>query len=113
MPQFVLFMREDNEKYRQLSPEEMKSVIEEHIAYANKLRADGRFVGGDGLKSGGRIVTMTDGKVNDNPYEDVKDVVGGYYIIEADSFDHAVEISKDCPALKTGDTLEIRQVMDY
>ena len=113
MPQFVLFMRENSEKYRQMSPEESKKIIEEHIAYAGKLRADGRFVGGDGLKSGGRILTMADGQVTENPYEDVQNVVGGYYMIEADNYEQAVEISKDCPALKAGDTLEIRQVMDY
>jgi hypothetical protein len=113
MAQFVLFLREDTEKYKKLSPEEMQKVVQEHVGWANKLREENRFVAGDGLKTGGRMMTVKDGRVTDGPFTETKDVIGGYYVIDAADFDQAVAISRECPALKMGDTVEVRQIMDY
>jgi len=38
--------------------------------------------------------------------------VGGYMILEADSYDHAVELSKECPSLDVGAKMEIREVVE-
>jgi len=43
-------------------------------------------------------------------YSETKEVLGGYYIIEAASYDQAIERSRDCPHLEYGGTIEVRQV---
>jgi hypothetical protein len=42
---------------------------------------------------------------------DVKEGVGGFYIIQAESFDAAVEIAKECPTFSDGDKIEVRPLM--
>ena len=49
-------------------------------------------------------------RVTDGPYSETKEVLGGYYIIEAGSYDQAIELSRDCPQLEYGGTIEVRQV---
>jgi hypothetical protein len=48
--------------------------------------------------------------VKDGPYAEAKDVVGGYIIVEADNIDQAVELSKGCPILDVGGSVEVRPV---
>ena len=49
-------------------------------------------------------------KVTDGPFGETKEVIGGFYIINADDYDHAVELCKDQPNLELGGTVEIREV---
>ena len=49
-------------------------------------------------------------RVVDGPYAEAKEVVGGYFLIEAADYDEAVEISKGCPHLKYGGRIELRQI---
>jgi hypothetical protein len=48
--------------------------------------------------------------VKDGPYAEAKDVVGGYIIVEADDIGQAVELSKGCPILDAGGSVEVRPV---
>ena len=58
---------------------------------------------------------MRDGqvRVTDGPYAEVKEVVGGYFLIRASSYDVAVEIARTCPHLRYGGRIEVRQVDDH
>jgi hypothetical protein len=60
----------------------------------------------------GKVVRRRDGqvRVTDGPYSETKEVLDGYYIIEAASYDQAIERSWDCPHLEYGGTIEVRQV---
>ena len=49
-------------------------------------------------------------RVTDGPYSESKEVLGGYYIIEAASYDNAVEHAQSCPHLEYGGTIEVRQI---
>jgi hypothetical protein len=48
--------------------------------------------------------------VNDGPYAEAKDVVGGYIVVEAKDLTHAAELAKDCPILEVGGSVEIRPI---
>ena len=48
--------------------------------------------------------------VKDGPYAEAKDVVGGYITVEADDIAQAVELSKACPILEAGGSVEVRPV---
>ena len=48
--------------------------------------------------------------VTDGPYSETKEVLGGYYLIEAADYDQAVERASDHPHLEYGGTIEVRQV---
>lgn len=62
------------------------------------------------LTSGARL-TFAQGKplVTDGPYVETKEVLGGYWMVEAKSQTELVKLWQDCPAEK-GDIIEIRQI---
>ena len=49
--------------------------------------------------------------VNDGPYAETKDVIGGFSIIEARDLEQAAKIASGCPILELGGRVEVRPVM--
>lgn len=112
MSKFILFLHEQPTNWTGLSPAEMQSVIEEYRAWAGRLAAAGRLLGGEKLvDEGGRRMAMRDGSlvVTDGPYAEAKDVIGGYFLIEAADYAEAERLCADSPHLKYG-TIEVRRV---
>lgn len=114
MKKFVLLIRGED-KFEALSPAEMQAVIGRYMAWAQRLREEGRLVDSEGLAPDSRLLRGEGGKilVTDGPYAETKDMIGGYYVFRAEDFDEAVEIAKACPALDYGGNVELRTEMDY
>jgi hypothetical protein len=113
MAKYMLLLHDNPAAFVDVSPEQMQQVIEKYIAWGNRLREAGVMQGGDKLTDEpGKVVRRRDGQVRviDGPYSETKEVLGGYYIIEAGSYDQAIERSRDCPHLEYGGTIEVRQV---
>ena len=111
MPEFMLLLTQGD--YNDYSPEQMQQIVQDYIAWAGKLRERGQMKGGDELQPSGRILSSQNGKIVDGPYAETKESIGGYFLIEAKDYDEAVNISKECPGLKHGGTVEVRQISDY
>jgi hypothetical protein len=62
------------------------------------------------LASEGRVV-KSDRLVTNGPYVEIKEAIGGYIIVKADSIDEAAELSKDCPVLNIGGNVEVRMIV--
>ena len=62
----------------------------------------------------GRVERSESGKTRatDGPYSETKEVLGGYYLIEAASYDEAVQRSLDHPHLEYGGTIEVRSMYE-
>jgi hypothetical protein len=98
-----------------LSREKMLEMTKRYMSWAESLGAKGKLAGGEKLTAGGvRLVKSKDGKpvVTDGPYAELKDVVGGYFVIEAKDQAEAEAIAKDCPhvALAASNWIEIRPI---
>ncbi|MBL0135623.1 MAG: hypothetical protein IPP79_17420 [Chitinophagaceae bacterium] len=94
------------------SPEEMQAMMGKWMAWIDKLAKQGRYESGEPLLPGGKLVKGTNGShVTDGPYTEGKEIVGGYFIINAKDMDEAVEIAKDCPDFDYGGEVQVRQVM--
>ena len=67
---------------------------------------------GDGLKREGRVVN---GKkvVSDGPFIEMKEIVGGFSIVQADTLDAAAELAKGCPIFVRGGTVEVRPLQGF
>jgi hypothetical protein len=113
MPQYMLLIRGDDEVVR--SPEEMQAIVKEYIAWAGRLRSEGRMLGGDELAGGGKIVRKQGDRLmlSDGPYAEGKELVGGYFLIDADDEDHAARIAGDCPGLTRNGAVEVRAIVDH
>lgn len=89
------------------SPEQMQQMFAAYKAWMEQFKDD-IFDLGDKLKSDGRVVTSSG--VADGPFVEVKELVGGFMIVAAESYEGAVEIVKACPANMPGVSLEIREL---
>ena len=108
MPQYMLLLYDDQSQWTKLSPEEMQKAIERYMAWMKKPYN----VGGIRLaEDNGRVMPSESGKtrVTDGPYGETKEVLGGYYLIEAANYDEAIERSMDHPHLEYGSRIEVRQ----
>lgn len=95
-----------------MSPEEMQANMGKWMAWIDKLAKEGRYVSGEPLLPGGKLVTGTNGKsVTDGPYTEGKEIVGGFFIINAKDMDDAISLTKDYPGYEHGGTIQVRQVM--
>lgn len=92
------------------SPEEMQTNMGKWLAWVEKLTKEGKYVSGEPLLPGGKLVT---GKtaVTDGPYTEGKEVVGGYFIINAASVDEAAAECENYPDFVHGGKVQVRQVM--
>lgn len=83
--------------------------------YNEQLQSAGVLLALDGLQhtAKGARVAFNEGKlsVTDGPFTEAKEVIGGYWLIQAKSKEEAVEWAKRCPAAD-GDVIEVRQVFE-
>lgn len=112
MKQFLLLLHEEVEKLNELAPEEMKELANAHMNWAYKLAEAGHLISGDGLHGKGTLITGKDSVVKDGPYLESKEIIGGYYLLQADNLETIIELAKECPTHHYGGTTEIRPIMD-
>ena len=107
MAKFLFIYRESTAPQSQPSPEEMQALAGQWYAWMQKFSAS-ILPGGDGLKPSGRLVKA--GLVTDGPYVEAKEVIASFSIIQADNYDAALAIARECP----GDyAIEIREMAGY
>ena len=111
MSQFMLFIR-NGEEPNELSAEEIQQTIQRFSAWAKKLREQGKLIAAEKLKDNeGLLLGARNGQIIvDGPFAETKETIGGYFVIEAENLDEAVEITKECPALSNGGIVELREV---
>lgn len=111
MKKFILLLHEDVETVKNLSPEQMQELVGQHMKWSEALEKAGNYVSGSGLDQGGKRISGKESMVKDGPYIESKELIGGYYIINAADYDEAVEIAKGCPNHLWGGTTEVRYQM--
>jgi hypothetical protein len=107
MPEFILLIREDLTRYP-IPDAELKSLVKAHTDWAKDLSKRGIFKAGYGIDSAGSLLTQIDGEIIELPLRDVEEGIGGFYIIEADDLVAAIEVGRECPTFKAGDSIEVR-----
>ena len=103
MAKFLMIYRESTAPHSRPSPEEMQALAGQWYAWMQKFSAS-ILPGGDGLKPSGRVIK--EGIVTDGPYVEAKEIIVSFGIIQADDYDAAVAIARECPP---GHTIEIRE----
>ena len=95
-----------------LSTDELQQTMDKMMTWFEGLNQKGRVKGSEPLSAAGRTISGTDGRfVVDGPFTETKEAVGGYLLLEADSFDQAVEIARSNPALRYGVSVEVRPIL--
>jgi hypothetical protein len=102
MPQFLAILRADPASYDSLSPEAFAALATRFDAWAAPLIAQRRFLAGRKLTTDRARTVVRAGErvqVKDGPFGETKEMVGGYHLIEADDYDHAVALLGTHPNL--------------
>ena len=117
MTQYMLLLHQAPNYNMDLPREKMMEVVKRYYTWSTTMREKGKLVGGEKLAAGGvRHIKVKDGKpmASDGPYAEAKDVIGGYFVIEAKDAAEAETIARDCPHLTLAATnwVEIRPIDD-
>ena len=109
MSQFLLLLYDDPSEWQKASPEKMQSAMEKYRAWTQKPFTKGAQRLAD---DPGRVIRSKGGRAHvlDGPYSETKEVLGGFYLIEAADYDEAVALGMEHPHLEYGGTLEIRKL---
>jgi hypothetical protein len=113
MKKYMLLLHDNPAGFANASPEDMQKVIEKYMAWGDRLRAAGIITDGQKLTDEpGKVVRRQNGQLRatDGPYSETKEVLGGYYTIQAESYEQAIERASDCPHLEYGGTIEVREI---
>ena len=92
------------------SPADLEANMGKWLEWVQKLSKEGKYVSGEPLLPGGKLVSGPD-SVTDGPYTEGKEVVGGYFIINANTMEEAIEECKQYADYKYGGQVQVRQVM--
>ena len=109
MPEYLFVIWEGGEGAEQSAPADMMA---EMATYATDLAAKGKLKGGAPVQPPAQSVTVRRrrGQLEtvDGPYIETKEVMGGYFIVEAASMVEAVDLARGCPGAAYG-AVEVRE----
>ena len=108
----LIYSGDAGETYNNLPEEKQKAVMGEYLAIA---QGPGVY-GGDQLQpvDTATTVRVQDGQTltTDGPFADTKEVLGGFFLFEADDLDAALEIAGRIPAARMGGAVEVRPIVE-
>ena len=110
MEEYALIMRhQDGTKIA--SPEQLEIWMKQTMDWIGGIAAQNKFVGGTGLPFEDARVVKHNKVVTNGPFGEIKETIGGFITVKADSVEEAVEFAKGCPVLQgEGNTVEVRKI---
>ncbi len=110
MDEYILIFRHQDGK-KIASPEQIQVWMKQTMDWIGGIAAQNKFVGGTGLPFEDAKIVHHNNVVTNGPFGDVKETIGGYIIVKADSVEEAVEFAKGSPVLQgDGNTVEVRKI---
>lgn len=109
---YMFLIYDDENAFHALSEAEQMKIVGEHMAYSEALRSSGAMIEGaplDHSRAGRRI---RGDRIENGPFTDSKEQLGGYYLIEAKNLDAALEWAARCPSATYG-AIEVRPMQSW
>jgi len=109
--QYMLLIVEPAEQRQTRTEADGRALQARMARFADELRARGRLVASESLRSSASRVRARDGKpsVIDGPFAEAKEMIGGYFLLDCADRDEAVAIARQCPAVAWAD-VEVREI---
>ena len=105
---YLVLLRSVATKNAPPSSATMQEMYAAFNAWNEKFRENIVEMGGK-LKSDGKILTTSG--ITDGPFAEAKEIIGGYMVLAAESYDHALEVARECPGVvRPGSSVEIREI---
>ena len=111
MKEFLLVFRMDMALQTQVSPEQMQARMKLWQDWMGSIAAQNKLVSSGNRLAPGEGKVVKQNVVTNGPYVEIKEAIGGYSIVRADSLDEAAKIAQGCPILLGGGNVEVRTIM--
>jgi len=112
--QYALLIYGDESAMASAGKDDREAMTAEYMKFTENLRGSGAMVGGDQLQPAttAKTVTVRNGErlVTDGPFTETKETLGGYYLVEADSEEKALEWASKIPGARHG-KVEVRGIV--
>ena len=109
---YMLLIYDNEQAMMGKSPEEMSTIMDAWFKITDDLQKSGKMLAGDALQPTATATTVRandSGRVTfDGPFAETKEQLGGYYILEADDLDEAIEWAGKLPHVPSGGSVEVR-----
>lgn len=113
---YLLLIYGDPATYEGVSEEVSQAEMGEYFALSNRLRENGQYAAAEALQGveTATTVRVRDGKTmtTDGPFAETKEHLGGFYLIDVENLDQALEIAATIPDVRRG-SVEVRPVVDF
>ena len=113
MDEFILIFRHED-GLKVASQEQIQIWMQQTREWMGGIASRDKLSGGNGLLFADAWVVWPDNIVTKGPFGKIKETIGGYIIVRADSVDEAVEFAKGCPVLQgEGNSVEVRKIANH
>ncbi len=113
MKEFISIFRHENVNGK-VSPEQMQQWMKQQMDWVGGIAAQNKFVSGTGLLFDNAKVVNHKKIVTNGPFGDIKETLGGYIVVKAESAEEAAEFAKGAPVLQgDGNTVEVREMVTH
>jgi hypothetical protein len=114
--QYLILIYSDEKEDANTSREEAEAWMGEYLAYTDAMRKAGVMLGGEALQPTATATTVRvkDGKTLTihGPFAETKEQLGGFYQVECENLDQAIEWAARCPGARVG-SIEVRPIMQF
>lgn len=115
MSQYMLLIYTGAKRWEDVGEDEQNAIMGEYYAYNEALTNAGAMVAGEALQGveTARTVAQND-VVTDGPFAELTEHLGGYYVVDVDTMDQAVQWAGKLPGVPRGlDRVEVRPIMVF
>lgn len=111
MTEFMMIFRNAFTPEVKPTEQQMQESVKQWQDWMGGIAAQGKFAGTNRLSSAGAKVVKANNVITDGPFMELKEIVGGYLIVKAESMAEALKLAEGCPVLNINGSVEVRQVI--
>jgi hypothetical protein len=112
--QYILLIYSSEAMWDAKTPEQINAVMGEYGAFTESIVKSGNFKAGEELQpvTAATTVRVRNGKpqVTDGPFAETREQLGGFYLVEADNLEQAIQMAARIPSAREG-CVEVRPIM--
>jgi hypothetical protein len=112
---YMLLCYDDESAWDAAGPDAMREAMQEAVSLTHELNSKGQYITASPLQASATAtsVRVRDGKqvITDGPFAETREVLGGYYIIDVQNLDEAIEIASRHPGMRHG-AVEVRPIVE-
>jgi hypothetical protein len=113
---YLLLIYGDESTYGQMSEAELQADMEKWREYTAALTSAGASPGGEALQTTATATSVREDNgnplVTDGPFAETREQLGGYYVLDVENLDQAIDWAKRCPGITYG-TIELRPIYEF